>query len=68
MRDVNTDNEVPTLQDFLNAKGFLRSEPTGFFGLATFKAAKDYQASIGLTPTGYVGPLTRAKIKAMTCQ
>ncbi|MEK7538568.1 MAG: peptidylprolyl isomerase [Patescibacteria group bacterium] len=64
MRDTQTNGGVSVLQDFLNTKGFLGSEPTGFFGIATLKAVKDYQSSIGLSPTGYVGPLTRAKINA----
>ena len=67
MRDANTNNEVSDLQDFLNAEGFLSSEATGFFGSATLKAVKAYQSSIGLSPTGYVGPLTRANIKTVTC-
>jgi hypothetical protein len=66
MRDTQTNGGVSELQDFLNTKGFLNYEPTGFFGIATLKAVKDYQASIGLSPTGYVGSLTRAKINA-TC-
>lgn len=67
MRDANTNDEVSALQDFLNVKGFLSSEPTGFFGIATLKAVKKYQSFIKLSPTGYVGQLTRAKIKDMTC-
>ncbi len=66
-RDVNTSGEVSTLQDFLNANGYLSSEPTGFFGLATVKAVKNFQSASGFSPTGYVGPLTRGKINAMTC-
>src|SRR3989344_5352609 len=63
-RDINKNGEVSTFQDFLQMKGFLNSEPTGYFGLLTFQAAKDYQRSKSITPTGYVGPITRAAINA----
>jgi len=66
-RDATTNGEVSTLQDFLQSKGYLNSEPTGYFGLLTFKAAKDFQSANGIQPTGYVGPITRAKIAALTC-
>src|SRR3989344_6015516 len=66
-RDINKNGEVSTLQDFLQSKGYLNSEPTGYFGLLTFKAVKDFQKANGISPTGYVGPITRAKIKALTC-
>ncbi|KKW19626.1 MAG: RHS-related protein, partial [Parcubacteria group bacterium GW2011_GWA2_51_10] len=67
MTDARTEGEVSLLQDFLQAEGYLNSTPTGFFGLQTLAAAKKYQRSVGLANTGYVGPLTRAKIKEATC-
>lgn len=66
-RDVATNGGVSTLQDFLQSKGFLSSEPTGFFGGLTIQAVKSFQRINGMNPTGYVGPLTRAKIKVLTC-
>lgn len=66
-RDASVNNEVSDLQDFLNMKGYLSSGPTGYFGLATFNAVKKFQKASGFAPTGYVGPLTRAKISALTC-
>src|SRR3989344_5578978 len=66
-RDINTNGEVSTLQDFLQSKGYLNSEPTGYFGLLTIKASKAFQAANGINGDGYVGPITRAKISAMTC-
>jgi peptidoglycan hydrolase-like protein with peptidoglycan-binding domain len=66
-RDSNTNGEVSTLQDFLQSKGYLNSEPTGYFGLLTLNAVKSFQRANGIDPTGYVGPLTRAKIKAVSC-
>ena len=68
MRDATVNNEVSDLQDFLNMKGYLSSGPTGYFGSATFNAVKKFQKASGFAPTGYVGPLTRAKIKAMMCR
>ena len=65
-RDANTNGEVSTLQDFLQSKGYLNSEPTGYFGLLTFKAVKDFQKDNNISPTGYVGPVTRAKIQTLT--
>ena len=67
-RDTNTKGEVSTLQDFLQSQGYLNSEPTGFFGLMTLKAVKDFQSANGIAPTGVVGPITRAKIKVISCE
>lgn len=71
-RDAQTNGDVSTLQDFLSSNGYLSGEPTGFFGLQTVAAVKKFQLSIGIgnvgTPGyGGVGPLTRAKIKAISC-
>ena len=69
-RDIFTNGEVSSLQDFLQTKGYLKHEPTGFFGLLTLSAVKNFQGnSLGSGyDTGFVGPLTRAKIKDITCQ
>ncbi len=66
-RDIDTNNEVSALQDFLASAGYLNSEPTGYFGLATLAAVKKFQSSNSISPTGFVGPLTRSKIKAQSC-
>lgn len=66
-RDINTNGEVSTLQDFLQSQNYLSSEPTGYFGGLTLRAVKDFQSANGIVPTGYVGPLTRARISAITC-
>ncbi|MDQ3075870.1 MAG: peptidoglycan-binding protein [bacterium] len=67
-RDSNTNGEVSTLQDFLQSKGYLSTEPTGYFGLLTFKAVKYFQNENGIVPaSGYVGHITRAKITEVTC-
>ena len=68
-RDANGSTDVSILQDFLNERGYLKSQPTGFFGSATRRAVIAFQNDNGLraTPPGYVGPGTRAKIKEIDC-
>lgn len=58
---------VATLQTFLEAKGFLTmptGTPKGQFGGLTKKALQAYQKSMGISPTGYVGPKTRIALNA----
>jgi len=66
-RDIYTNGEVSTLQDFLQSKGYLNSEPTGYFGLLTMAAARSFQGANGIQGDGYVGPITRARINAVSC-
>lgn len=68
-RDANGSTDVSILQDFLNGRGYLKSQPTGFFGSATRRAVIAFQNDNGLraTPPGFVGPGTRAKIKEIDC-
>lgn len=66
-RDSGTSNNVLLLQDFLNDNGYLLSQPTGFFGAGTFRAVKAFQRVNGISQTGALGPLTRGKIRDMTC-
>lgn len=65
--DAKTNGEVTLLQDFLEDQGLLKSPSRGFFGSATFTAVKQFQRGSDLTPTGYVGSLTRAKINEISC-
>ena len=67
MKDATTDGEVTSLQDFLIANNFMSGESTGYFGAGTLKAVKLFQMKKGLSPTGYVGPLTRENVKKMSC-
>lgn len=67
LRYRSTGTAVSGLQDYLQASGHLNSEPTGYFGLLTLQAVKNFQSSQSISPTGFVGPLTRAKIKTLTC-
>ena len=65
--DGATQGEVSLLQSFLSGSGFLNSEPTGYFGGLTLVAVKSLQSSTGIESTGFVGPLTRAKIREVSC-
>ncbi len=66
-RDRNTDNDVTELQTFLRAEGYLRNQPSGFFGFATLRAVRSFQAAEGLKVTGVVQEETQAKIEAVSC-
>ena len=68
LKDKNSNKDISFLQDFLRNRGFLESESTGYFGLLTFKAVKDFQKSVGLASTGFVGQLTRGEIQKMGCK
>lgn len=57
-------SEVTELQEFLIDKGFLASPATGNFYTLTRKAVVQYQSSINLPTSGFVGPMTRGKINA----
>lgn len=66
-RDTGSGSEVSILQDFLNTKNYLITQPTGFFGKATLIAVKAFQKDNNISPTGYVGTVTRSKIKQIDC-
>ncbi len=68
MRDAGTTDDISSFQDYLQANGYLHTEPTGFFGVLTLKAVKDFQQANGISPTGFVGPITRSKIKQLSCR
>lgn len=66
--DSTSDGEVSILQAFLVDQGFLAMPsgvPYGYFGRLTETAVKDFQKKYDVLQTGYVGPLTRAAIKAV---
>ncbi|MFZ2593937.1 MAG: YDG domain-containing protein [Minisyncoccia bacterium] len=57
--------DVSELQKVLISAGYLKlTAPTGVFGGMTFAAVMQYQSAQGVPATGYVGPLTRAKLNA----
>lgn len=73
-RDAQKNGEVSTLQDYLQSQidpdrntPYLNSEPTGYFGLLTVQAVKDFQKDNGIEPTGYVGSITKLKIRTLSC-
>jgi len=59
---LRNNSDVRELQEFLIDKGFLTGSTTGNFLSLTLKAVKQYQASVGIIQTGYVGTLTRTAI------
>lgn len=59
--------EVTALQNFLFSKKYLTVTVRGYFGRTTEAAVKKFQKDNGIDPNGVVGPLTRAKIKSITC-
>lgn len=58
---------VAKLQNFLISRGYLHSNATGFYGVLTFGAVRDFQRDNGILAIGGAGPLTRAHILAVTC-
>lgn len=56
--------QVTLLQTVLAKEGYLKVSVTGYFGHYTFKAVQAFQKANGITPTGYVGPLTRAVLNS----
>ena len=68
--DAITEGQVSDLQAFLKDGGYMDQSvtTTGRYGSMTTKAVKAFQAKYSLTQTGATGPLTRAKIKALSCQ
>ncbi len=67
--DANTGGQVTDLQTFLKDQGFMDQivTTTGRYGSMTAKAVKAFQVKYNLSQTGATGPLTRAKIKAVSC-
>lgn len=67
-KDINKNGEVTLLQKYLRANGYLTIAPSGYLGSSTFKAVIEFQKANSLKPAfGYVGSLTREKIKVLTC-
>ncbi len=66
-KDRTTRGEVSDLQSFLRGKNYLKSYPTGYFGLATLAAVKSFQSDNNITPNGVVGPLTRRSVSDVSC-
>lgn len=67
MKDKMTNGSVINLQAFLHKYGYLKVEPTGYYGILTTKAVRDFQKTNGILQTGFTGPLTRGQMKKLTC-
>jgi Putative peptidoglycan binding domain/Ser-Thr-rich glycosyl-phosphatidyl-inositol-anchored membrane family len=67
-RDTSLSNNVSALQSFLREFKYLAPGPSGYFGPGTFAAVKIFQSSNAISPvSGFVGQLTRSKIKTVSC-
>ena len=60
-------SNVTNLQNYLISKGYLHNYATGYFGGLTYAAVVLFQTDHGVTPSGYVGPVTRGVIQADSC-
>ena len=59
-------NEVKSLQLLLEEKGYLEANNhTGYFGIKTLSAVKDFQKKNGISPTGLFGKLSRQKMNEL---
>lgn len=66
--DSNTNGEVTQLQIFLKRNLNLNDQqliPTGIYGRVTESYVKAFQKKYGISQTGQVGPITRAKIASI---
>ncbi len=67
-RDVNKNGEVTILQKYLKSQGYLSIAPSGYFGTSTLKAVINFQKANNIKPAlGFVGSLTKSKIKDLSC-
>ena len=62
-----TNSSVTLLQEYLKNIGYLSTTATGYFGPATLAAVKVFQTNDNISPTGYVGSLTRTLINKKSC-
>jgi peptidoglycan hydrolase-like protein with peptidoglycan-binding domain len=68
LRDSQVNGEISKLQDFLFRFNYMSVRSvTGYFGIVTLNAVKKFQAQNGISTTGYVGPITRERIRANSC-
>lgn len=67
MKDSISSGNVYALQSFLKENNYMTANPTGYFGIQTLKGVKSFQKATGIIPTGFVGSLTRAEIKKISC-
>ncbi|WP_066379052.1 peptidoglycan-binding protein [Anabaena sp. CA = ATCC 33047] len=60
----DSSSQVVSLQQKLQAAGYLQHKPTGYFGSITETAVRNFQKAKGLTPDGIVGPKTLAALES----
>lgn len=60
LRYGDRENQVSVLQNLLTKQGYFFTPATGYFGIVTWRAVKNFQKANNLPVTGFVGPLTRA--------
>ncbi|OHA81876.1 MAG: hypothetical protein A2675_01895 [Candidatus Yonathbacteria bacterium RIFCSPHIGHO2_01_FULL_51_10] len=58
-------DDITALQTALVDQGMFTEEVSGGFYSKTFIAVKAFQKKYGINPTGFVGPLTRAKLNEL---
>lgn len=61
-RDAQKENWVVELQQKLNETGYLKCNPTGYFGTDTQNAVVQFQTEKGLVVDGKAGPNTRKSL------
>ncbi len=66
-RDAQTAGSVTKLQTYLQQTNYLNTSPSGYFGAMTLKAVQKFQSDNSISPTGYVGPATKAMLVNLTC-
>jgi len=62
---LRNNDEVKLLQKILTQAGVYNGPITGNFLTLTREAVKKFQAKYGIATTGFVGPLTRAKLNSL---
>ncbi len=65
--DIYAGGQVNALQTYLYQSGYMTRTPTGYYGAITANAVANFQRANGILATGYVGPLTRARLQQLTC-
>jgi len=67
-RDAENENWVVELQQKLNEAGYLKCNPTGYFGTDTQNAVVQFQSEKGLVVDGKAGPVTRKSLLGSSYQ
>ncbi len=55
-------SQVTLLQNILIKRGYLKVQPSGYFGVLTFRAVVQFQRANNIPATGFVGALTRSAL------